>query len=58
MSPRIIQGGKPVQVTLTRTVGHHPEIVTEVEFEVFACPKCEKVYKTEGGLERHLADKH
>lgn len=45
-------------IQITRTVGHHPEIVTKVELEVFTCPECGKGYKTEGGLERHQADKH
>lgn len=46
------------RIQVTRTVGHHPEIVTKVELEVFTCDVCGNTYKTEGGLERHQADKH
>lgn len=47
-----------VRVEVTRTVGHHPEIVTSVELASFDCPHCDKTYKTEAGLDRHVADKH
>jgi hypothetical protein len=53
-----IVGGRPVRVEVTRTVGHHPEVVTTVELEVFTCPECGKGYKTEAGLDRHTEDKH
>lgn len=56
--PYVIQGGRPMQVAVTRTVGHHPEVVTDVELEVFTCPECGKEYKTETGLTNHLEDKH
>jgi len=28
------------------------------EAEMFPCPYCDKEYKTQDGLEKHIADKH
>lgn len=56
--PYVIQGGRPVKVEITRTVGHHPEIVTKIELDVFTCAECGKEYKTETGLTKHLDTKH
>ena len=56
--PYVIQGGRPIKVEITRTVGNHPEVVTDVELEVYPCPECDKEYKTEYGLANHLEDKH
>lgn len=51
--PYIIQGGKPVRVSLTVT-----RTIEVTEDDTYICPECEKEYKTETGLENHLADKH
>lgn len=56
--PYVIQGGRPVRVEVTRTVGNHPEVTVDIELEVYACPECGKEYKTEYGLSNHLEDKH
>jgi hypothetical protein len=34
------------------------EVTIAVEVDAFLCPYCDKVYKTEAGLEKHIADKH
>lgn len=53
--PYIIQGGIPVRVSVSVT----PQGAEDHDADVMhSCPECDKDYKTESGLERHLEEKH
>lgn len=56
--PWRIENGQPVRVGLTPQ-----EVTVTKEFDdladdVLTCPECDREYKTEAGLENHLATKH
>ena len=51
-----IENGRPVRTGLTP-----PEVTTRTDApsaDLFVCPECGREYKTETGLDNHLADKH
>lgn len=59
MSYRIVQG-RPVKGNVSTTVAP-PEVTARADapaVDDLACPVCGREYKTEGGLTRHMADKH
>jgi hypothetical protein len=57
--PWIIENGTPIRSTVRQTISP-PEvtITTEITLDDLACPECDKSYKTERGLEAHIAHKH
>lgn len=49
------------KIVAGRTVkadGPTVEVEVVVEVDEFACPECERVYKTERGRDNHLASAH
>lgn len=58
--PWRIENGKPVRVPAEVAVTKEFDgLAVEVTSEgVLVCPECGREYKTETGLENHIADKH
>lgn len=65
--PWVLRNGVPTKVDGPVQVGEidtrvtAPEVPASIHFEIpyeVACPECGKVYRTDSGLENHIASKH